>query len=44
MSASDWNLNPFERILFRVALLLAFVLISVRLGAIIVLWYAHHVR
>lgn len=44
MPVSEWKLNPFERILFRVALVLAFVLIAVRVGAVLVLWYAHHLR
>ena len=42
MPTSDWQLNRFERILFRVAIALGAVLIAVRLGAMVALWFAHH--
>lgn len=42
MVASSWQLNRFERILFRVAILLGAVLVAVRVGAMIALWFAHH--
>jgi hypothetical protein len=41
---SRWQLNRFERVLFVAALALAAVIIAVRVGAIIVLSYLHHVR
>jgi hypothetical protein len=41
---SRWQLNRFERILFVAALALAAVIIAVRVGAIIVFSYLHHVR
>jgi hypothetical protein len=44
MAVSNWQLNPFERFLFRVALVLACVLVAVRLGAVAVVWYLHHLR
>jgi hypothetical protein len=44
MTAFHWQLNPFERFLFKSALVLAVVLIVVRVGALAALWYAHHVR
>lgn len=40
--ASFWQMNRFERILFRIALILGILLISIRLGAVIVVWYLHH--
>jgi len=42
MPASNWELNRFERILFRVAIVLGAVLIAVRIGTMIVLWFAHY--
>ena len=42
MAASNWQLNRFERILFRIALLLGAILVAVRLGAMVALWFAHH--
>jgi len=42
MAASNWQLNRFERVLFRVAILLGAVLIAVRIGAMLALWLAHH--
>lgn len=44
MAVSNWQLNPFERFLFRVALVLAGLLVAVRLGAVVIAWYLHHVR
>ena len=44
MPASNWQLNRFERILFWTALTLGGVVIAVRLGAIIVVWYLHNFR
>jgi len=42
MAISDWQMNRFERILFRIALVLGILLISIRLGAVLVVWYLHH--
>lgn len=42
MAISNWQLNRFERILFRIALVLGGALITVRLAAMAVLWYVHH--
>ena len=42
MPASNWQLNRFERVLFRLALLLGAVLLVVRIGAVVALWFAHH--
>lgn len=42
MAASNWQLNRFERFLFRVAILLGAVLVAVRVGAMVALWFAHH--
>lgn len=42
MAASNWHLNRFERILFKIALVLGAVLVTVRLAAMVVLWYVHH--
>jgi hypothetical protein len=44
MTTSGTQMNRFERILFRVALVLAGILITVRLGAMMLTWYLHHVR
>jgi hypothetical protein len=44
MIASGPQMNRFERILFRIALLLAGTLITVRVGAMLLTWYLHHVR
>jgi len=44
MTVSQWQLNRFERLLFKVALVLAIVIIAVRVGAIAVLWYIHYAR
>ena len=44
MDAPKVQLNGFERILFRTALILAGLLIVARLGAMLFLWYAHHPR
>jgi len=42
MPASNWQLNRFERILFRVAIVLGGILVAVRIGAMIALWFVHH--
>lgn len=44
MRVAEWQLNRFERILFRVALVVAALLVALRLGAVFVVWYLHHVR
>jgi hypothetical protein len=44
MPASNWQLNRFERILFWTALTLGGVVIAIRLGAILVVWYVHNFR
>jgi hypothetical protein len=44
MAVSGFQLNPFERVLFRVALVLAALLVVVRVGAVIVLTLLHHHR
>lgn len=38
------QMNRFERILFRIALILAGVIVAVRMGAIALVAYLHHVR
>jgi hypothetical protein len=42
--ALSWQMNRFERILFRVALILAVTLVAVRIGFVAVMWYLHHIR
>jgi len=42
MPASQWQLNRFERILFRIALGLAAIIVAVRVGAMAALWLLHH--
>lgn len=44
MASSGWPLNRFERVLFRVALVLAALLITARLTAILILTILHHSR
>lgn len=44
MAVSNWQLNRFERVLFWLALALAGVLVAVRVGAMVVVWYLHHPR
>jgi len=44
MAISDWQMNRFEQILFRVALVLAGLVIAVRLGFVLVVGYMHHIR
>jgi hypothetical protein len=44
MSPSGFQLNRFERILFKVAIALAAVLVLVRLGAMLLLAFLHHAR
>jgi hypothetical protein len=42
MAVSNWQLNRFERLLFRVALAVAVLLVAVRVGAVLAVWYLHH--
>lgn len=44
MATSAWQMNRFERILFRVALALAGLIVVVRIGFVAVMWYLHHIR
>lgn len=44
MTVSGWQLNRFERILFRIALILAGIILAVRVGAVLVMLCLHHVR
>jgi hypothetical protein len=44
MAVSAWQMNRFERILFRVAVCLAGLIVAVRIGFVAVMWYLHHVR
>jgi hypothetical protein len=44
MAVGGWQLNRFERILFRAAVLLGGLLVFVRLGAMVVLAFLHHSR
>jgi biotin transporter BioY len=44
MAVGGWQLNRFERILFRAAVVLAGLLIFARLGAMAVLAFLHHSR
>lgn len=44
MVASQTQLNRFERVLFRVALGVGAILVTVRLAAVAVVWYLRHVR
>jgi len=44
MAASGCQLNRFERILFKAALLLAGLLIVVRIGIMLLLTFFHHSR
>jgi hypothetical protein len=44
MVASQTQLNRFERILFRVALGVGAIVVAVRLAAVVMAWYLHHVR
>ena len=44
MAVSEWQMSRFERILFRIALALAVLIVAVRLGAVMVVWYLHYVR
>lgn len=41
-TASGYQLNRFERILFRVAVGLAVVIVAVRVGAMVALWCVQH--
>jgi hypothetical protein len=42
MPVSEFRLNRFERILFRIAIVLAAVIVAVRVGAMAALWLLHH--
>ncbi len=44
MVAFQPQLNRFERILFGVALGLGAILVAVRLAAVVIVWYLHHIR
>ena len=44
MTASELQMNRFERILLRVALVLAALIVAVCVGAVIVFWDLHHTR
>jgi hypothetical protein len=44
MTAPEERMNRFERILFRLALVLGGLVVALRLGSILVMWYLHHVR
>jgi hypothetical protein len=41
MPVSEFRLNRFERILFRIAIVLAAVIVAVRVGAMAALWLLH---
>jgi cell division protein FtsL len=41
MAVSSFHLNRFERALFRIAVVMAFLLIAIRVGAIAIAWYLH---
>ncbi|HUO15817.1 MAG TPA: hypothetical protein VMX38_12585 [Verrucomicrobiae bacterium] len=41
MPVSNFHLNRFERALFRIAVVMAFLLIAIRVGAIAIAWYLH---
>jgi hypothetical protein len=38
MRTSEFQLNRFERILFRLAIALAVMIVAVRIGALVALW------
>ncbi|HUK46356.1 MAG TPA: hypothetical protein VLW06_02145 [Terriglobales bacterium] len=44
MAVLGFQLNRFERMLFKIAVVLAAVLVVVRIAAIIVLSFLHHAR
>lgn len=44
MPTSEPHMNRFEHILFGVAVAVGALLITVRLGSVAFIWYAHHVR
>jgi hypothetical protein len=44
MAISEWQMNRFEQILFRVALVLAVLVTVVRLGFVLVVGYMHRMR
>ena len=44
MTVSSWQLNRFERFLFRAALVLAGVVVIVRIAAMLLLTVLHHAR
>jgi hypothetical protein len=42
MPVSDWQLNRFERTLFRVAMALGALIVAVRLAAMAAFWFMRH--
>jgi len=42
MAVSGWQLNRFEKILLRAALVLAGLLVAIRIGAVVILSLLHH--
>jgi hypothetical protein len=42
MPSSKWQLNRLERILFKLAIGLAAVIVAVRFGALAALWFLRH--
>jgi hypothetical protein len=44
MAVSAWQMNRFERALFRAAVGLAGLIVVVRIGFVAIMWYLHHVR
>jgi hypothetical protein len=44
MAVSSWQLNRFERMLFRAAVALAALLIAARIGAMLLVTILHHSR
>jgi hypothetical protein len=44
MTVTGWQMNRFERILFGIALVLGALVLVVRVGAMGIGWYLHHIR
>ncbi len=42
MPTTGYQMNRFERVLFRLAIVLAVVIVAVRVGAMVALWLFHH--
>ncbi len=42
MPTAGYQMNRFERVLFRLAIVLAVVIVAVRVGAMVALWLFHH--